>query len=88
MHAMIYTRPNTVYAVEVVSRHLSNLENEHWNTVKWILRYLRGTTKRCLCFSNGDLILLGYANATTVRDVDNRKSTSGYLITFVGGVAS
>ncbi|PKI70088.1 hypothetical protein CRG98_009551, partial [Punica granatum] len=33
------------HSVGVVSRFLSNPGKEHWNTVKWILRYLRGTSK-------------------------------------------
>ncbi|XP_020245071.1 endoglucanase 12-like [Asparagus officinalis] len=38
------------YSVGVVSRCLANLGKEHWAAVKWILRYLRGTSKKCLCF--------------------------------------
>ena len=30
-------------------------------------------------------MLLGYTDTNMARDVDSRKSTSGYLITFVGG---
>ena len=49
MYAIICTRPNIVHAVDVVSRFLSYPSEEHCNALKWILRYLRGTTKRCLC---------------------------------------
>jgi len=31
-------------ALGVVSRYMNNPGKEHWMTVKWILRYLRGTT--------------------------------------------
>ena len=85
MYTMICTRPNIAHAVGVVSRFLSNPDEEHWNTVKWILRYLRGTTKRCLCFGNEDPVLVGYADADMAGDVDSRKPTSGYLTTFVRG---
>ena len=33
-------------------------------------------------------MLLGYVDIYMVRDVDSRKSTSGYLITFAGGPVS
>ncbi|CAL2257280.1 unnamed protein product [Prunus armeniaca] len=66
MYAMICTRPDITHAVGVVSKFLSKPGREHWNAVKWILRYLRGTSK----------------------DLDSRKSTSGYLITFSGGAVS
>jgi len=52
--------------------------------MKWVLRYLRGTTKRCLCFGNEDPMLVRYKNVNMVGDVDFRKSTSGYLTTFTG----
>ena len=43
MYAMVCTRPDIAHAVGVVSRFLSNLGKEHWEAVKWILRYLKGT---------------------------------------------
>ena len=63
MYAMVCTRPDIAHAVEVVSRFLSNLGKEHWEAVKWILRYLRGTSRVCLCFGNGEPILDGYTDA-------------------------
>ncbi|WVZ01079.1 hypothetical protein V8G54_027148 [Vigna mungo] len=88
MYAMVCTRPDIGYAVGVVSRFLSNPGKEHWEAVKWILRYLRGSAKRSLCFGNGDLKLIGYSDSDMAGDVDSRKSTSGYLITFAGGAVS
>ena len=37
MYAMVCTRPDIGYAVEVVSRFMSNPAREHWVVVKWIL---------------------------------------------------
>ena len=45
MYAMVCTRPDIGYAIGVVSRFMSNPGKEHWNAVKWILRYLKGTSK-------------------------------------------
>jgi len=53
--------------------------------VKWILKYLRGTTKRCLGFGNGKSILEAYIIADMVDDVDERKSTFGYVTIFAWG---
>jgi hypothetical protein len=44
MYAMVCTRPDISHAVSVVSRFMSNPGKEHWHAVKWILRYLRGTS--------------------------------------------
>uniref|UniRef100_A0A2N9ECD3 thiamine diphosphokinase n=1 Tax=Fagus sylvatica TaxID=28930 RepID=A0A2N9ECD3_FAGSY len=39
MYAMVCTRPDIAYAVGVVSRYMSNPRKQHWEAVKWILRY-------------------------------------------------
>lgn len=41
-----------------------------------------------MCFTNGDPILHGNADADYVGDMDSRKSTSGYLMKFAGGAVS
>jgi len=56
--------------------------------VKWILRYLKGTSRVCLCFESGKPVLNGYTDAYMAGDVDSRKSTSGYMMTFARGVMS
>ena len=88
MYAMVCTRPDLAYAVGVVSRFMSNPGEAHWAAVKWILRYLRGTSKMCLCFGNANPVLHGYTDADYAEDKDSRKSTSGYLVTFAGGAVS
>jgi len=52
--------------------------------VKWILRYLRGTTNQALCFGGSNIVLQGYVDANMVGQRDNRRSTTGYVFT-VGG---
>ncbi|CAL5435892.1 unnamed protein product [Camellia sinensis] len=88
MYAMVSTRPDIAHAVGVVSRFLSNPEKEHWEAVKWILRYLKGTTKVCLCFRDAKPVLEGYTDSDMAGDLDGRKSTSGLLFTFAGGAVS
>jgi hypothetical protein len=44
MYAMVCTRPDLAQAVSVVSKFKANLGIQHWDTVKWIFRYMRGTT--------------------------------------------
>ena len=52
-------RPDIAQAVGAVSRYMDNPGKLHWEAVKWILRYLRGTTGKALCFKGGDTILTG-----------------------------
>ena len=48
MYAMVCTRPNIVLTVGVIRRYMSHPGIEHWHVVKWILRYLRGASNKCL----------------------------------------
>ncbi|KAH9297933.1 hypothetical protein KI387_029615, partial [Taxus chinensis] len=47
---------------------------DHWQAVKWILQYLRGTMGIVLCYSGSDTTLCGYVDSDMVGDVDNRRS--------------
>ncbi|KAL6327476.1 hypothetical protein AAG906_020072 [Vitis piasezkii] len=64
------------------------IRQKHRATMKWILRYLRGTSKTCLCFRTNKPVLVGCTYANMARDVDSKKSTSCYLITFSRGTVS
>jgi hypothetical protein len=57
MYAMVYRRPYIANAVSVVSMHMNNPSKEHWEEVKWILIYLRGTSTHALCFVGLDTVL-------------------------------
>ena len=86
MYAMVCTRPYIAHAVGVVSRYMANPRKVNWEAVKWLLRYLRGTSNTSLCFGKGKVTLQGFMDADLGGDVDSRKSTSGYIYT-IGGTA-
>ena len=88
MYAMVCTRLDISHAVGVASRFLANPGKAHSEAVKWIFRYLKGTSKICLSFGGSKPSLKGYTDSNMVEDLDCRKSTSGYLCTFAGGVIS
>lgn len=52
--------------------------------VKWILRYIRDTTK---LYGQGKSQLDGYTNAYMAGDLNSQKSTLGYMMTFSGVVS-
>ena len=83
MYAMACTRPDIAHAMGVVSRFMSRPEKQHWEAVKWILRYLKGSSDTCLYFTGASLKLQGYVDAD---DIDSRKSTTGFVFT-LGGTA-
>ena len=67
--------------MSLVSRYLSNPGKEHWKTVQWIFRYLRGTTDSCLKFGRTDQGLIGYVDSDYAADLDRRRSLTGYVFT-------
>jgi hypothetical protein len=87
MYAMVYTRPDLAHAVSVVSKYMANPGKQHWDAVKWIFRYLKGTIDYDITFvrQKSGLSIVGYVNADYARDLDDRRSTTGYLFTFIGG---
>ncbi|RDX69178.1 hypothetical protein CR513_51740, partial [Mucuna pruriens] len=86
MYAMVCTRPDIAHVVGTISSFLSNPGREHWNAVKWILRYLHDTSDLRLFFGGNKPTLVGYSESDMAGDIDSRKSTLGYLIKFIEGV--
>ena len=69
---------------------MSNPGKEHWQAVKWILRYLRGTSSVGLLYGgvDGDIFLRVYCDSDYVGDRDARKSVSGYVFTLgIGSIS-
>ena len=88
MYAMVCTRPDLAHAVSVVSRFMANPAKEHWQAVKWIFRYLKGTHSSHLEFSRDTTNLIGYVDADYAGCMDTRRSTSAYVFTFGGCAVS
>jgi len=88
MFAMICTRPDIAHAVGVVSRYMANPGREHWNAVKRILRYIKGSIDVALCYGGSDFIVRGYVDSDYAGDFDKSKSTTGYVFTLASGAVS
>ncbi|KAJ7971537.1 Retrovirus-related Pol polyprotein from transposon TNT 1-94 [Quillaja saponaria] len=81
------TRPDILYAVRVVSRYMESPTFTHMKTAKRILRYLRGTLDYGLFYSSSHIIdLVGYCDSDFAGDLDDRKSTTGFVF-FMGNNA-
>ena len=88
MYAMVSTKPYIAYVLGLVSRYMENLGKIHWELVKHILQYLKGTTSKCLHFHKNDISIDGYSNSYYASFVDTRRSTSSYVLLFVGALVS
>uniref|UniRef100_A0A3Q7GU98 Reverse transcriptase Ty1/copia-type domain-containing protein n=1 Tax=Solanum lycopersicum TaxID=4081 RepID=A0A3Q7GU98_SOLLC len=73
MYAMVCTRHDIEHVVGVVSRYMANPGKEHWEVVKWLLRYRRGTYSTSLCVVKGKVTLQGFVDADLSGDVDSSK---------------
>ncbi|KAL2642974.1 hypothetical protein R1flu_010561 [Riccia fluitans] len=50
MYLMVCTRPDIAYALGKVSKYNANPRKVHWEAMKWILRYIKGTMRYGLLF--------------------------------------
>ena len=81
------TRPDILYAVGLVSRYMENPKTTHFKAAKRILRYIKGTINFGLLYSfSNDYKLVGYSDSDWGGDVDDRKSTTGFVF-FMGDTA-
>jgi hypothetical protein len=87
MYAMVCTRPDLAQAVSQVCKFMSKPGKHHWEAVKWIFRYLKGTTGHGIMFSSekGDPSVVGYVDSDYAGDMDDMRSTTGYVFTLAGG---
>ena len=74
--------------MSVTSRYQSNPSEEHWTSVKCILKYLRRTKDIFLVFKNRELQVQEFTDSNFMSDIDDRKSTSGSLFICNGGAVS
>ena len=88
MYAMLGTRPDIAYAVGALSQYSSKPGKEHWRAVKWIMRYLRGSTDYRLQYRRGGGVIEGYSDADWANNIDDRKSTTGYTFRLAGAAVS
>lgn len=79
------SRPDLSYAVNQVSQFLHAPTQDHFQAVKRIMRYVKGTLSYGLSFSHATApTILGYSDADWARCIETRRSTYGYSI-FLGG---
>ena len=83
------TRPDIAFAVGNVAKFSSDPTRKHWTAVKRILRYLKGTGEYGLLYSTSDQEdLHGFSDSDWAGDLEDRKSTSGYLFKLGGAPIS
>ena len=87
MYASLGTRPDIAFAVQTVSRFASKPGLPHWEAVKRIFRYLKGTMGLWLTYGKVKEELQGYADADGSM-AEDRHAISGYAFIIHGGAVS
>lgn len=74
------TRPDIMHAVSIISRYMEFPTEMHLVAAKRIFRYLQGTLEYGLFYKKGEKSsLIGFTDSDYAGDLDDRKSTSGYV---------
>jgi hypothetical protein len=79
---MTATRPDLTYDVSLISRFMEAPTELHYQAVRKILRYLKGTLDYGLFYKKRKSErheLVGFSDSDYARDVDDCKSTSEYV---------
>lgn len=85
MYLMLSVRPDICYHVGYMGRFQQQPSETHWQVLKRIVRYLKGTKNLKLVYKKADCAeLIGYADADWASDTLDRKSVSGFVF-FVYG---
>ena len=96
MYAALGTRPDIVFAVSFLSQFMQNPGWPHWEAVKRVFRYLKGTREHMLTIGKSGTLpwndkertgLDGYCD-TDWASQEHRHSMSGYIFTIDGGAVS
>jgi hypothetical protein len=93
MYLAIATRPDIAYAVGVLARFNSNPGKAHWNAVKHLFHYLKGTIDYKLTYgptvtSLSSELFQSYSDADHGGAKDSGRSTGAYVVKIGTGAIS
>jgi len=82
---MSFLRPNIAYVVGRLSRYTQCPNQEHWDALVRLMRYLRGSMDYAIEYSGFPIVLEWYNDVNWISDSNETKSTNGYIFTLGGG---
>ncbi|PKU85125.1 putative mitochondrial protein [Dendrobium catenatum] len=74
------TRPDIAFAVNKLCQHMHSPQLLHFQLLKRVLRYLKGTISHALFLPKNELNLSAYSDSDWAGDQLDRKSTTGYYL--------
>jgi len=85
---MTRTWPDIPYAAGRLSIYTSNPSTQHWQALKRVLKYLKGTINYGLTYVGCPSVLEGYSDASWITNIEDHSSTSGWVFLLGGGAIS
>ena len=87
LYLTLMTRPDISFAVGLVSRYSEKHDQTHWNAVRRIISYLKGTPQLGTFYngSTSSLALLAYSDSDHAGCLGSRKYTTGSVFLLHGG---
>ncbi|KEP45491.1 putative Gag-Pol polyprotein/retrotransposon, partial [Rhizoctonia solani 123E] len=86
MYAMVSTRPDIAYATGLLAQHAANPGEDHWASLKRVLRYLQGTIEVGIVYDRSKPSeLIGYVDSDYAGDKNSSRSTTGWTFQIAGG---
>lgn len=83
------TRPDLSFVVGLASRYMEAPTEAHFQVVKRVLRYVKDTVELGILYKReGKSSLQAYTDSDYAGDLDDRKSTSGFVFLIAGGAVS
>ncbi|XP_021750226.1 uncharacterized protein LOC110715915 [Chenopodium quinoa] len=78
---LTFTRPDIAYAVQQICLFMHAPREPHFNALKRIIRYIKGTYDHGLhLYRSAPTRLISYTDADWAGCLDTRRSTSGYCV--------
>jgi Reverse transcriptase (RNA-dependent DNA polymerase) len=81
-------RPDIAQVVGVLSRYRGSPTTPYWGGALRVVRYLLSTKSYGLKLGGSDIPLQGFVDANFAGDLDDRKSTTGFVFLVYGGAVS
>ena len=83
------TRPDITFSVNNLAKFSAKPSKQHWTAIKRVMRYLKGTINFGILYTKQESKdFVAYSDAVWAGDLDDHKSTSGYLFKINGGAMS
>jgi len=89
LYLSVMTRLDIAYVVNSLARFNQNPGKVHWNALRHLLRYLRGTSDLGLRLGSfSDTVCDCFCDASWADNADDRHSTSGYCFRLWGSMVA